>query len=225
MAHNALKKSRASLKHIIVFSDGDPAAPRPQTMADIVADKITLSTVLISGHAGPETMVRMAEDGQGRFYDVKSPEDLPQIFIKEAAVILKTAIYEDPFTPQVRSPGDELTRGLGPAAGYPELLGYVATSAKPRAETPLWTTQGDPLLAHWQYGPRPRRRLHLRRPCQMGPQLARLGPSTGSSGPVSPAGACAASRTPTFSPKSPPTAAAAWLPSKLWMRKATIAIS
>jgi uncharacterized membrane protein len=152
MAHNALKKSRASLKHIIVFSDGDPAAPRPQTMADIVADKITLSTVLISGHAGPETMVRMAEDGQGRFYDVKSPEDLPQIFIKEAAVILKTAIYEDPFTPQVRSPGDELIRGLGPAAGYPELLGYVATSAKPRAETPLWTTQGDPLLAHWQYG-------------------------------------------------------------------------
>lgn len=151
-AHTALKKSRASLKHIIVFSDGDPAPPQQQTMADIVADKITLSSVLISGHAGPETMVQMAEDGRGRFYDVKSVDDLPQIFIKEAAVILKTAIYEEPFKAQVRSPGDELIRGLGPASGYPELLGYVATSAKPRAETPLWTPQGDPLMAHWQYG-------------------------------------------------------------------------
>jgi hypothetical protein len=28
----------------------------------------------------------------------------------------------------------------------------VATSLKPRAETPLWTDKGDPLLAHWQYG-------------------------------------------------------------------------
>ena len=32
------------------------------------------------------------------------------------------------------------------------LLGYVATTPKPRAETPLWTDKGDPLLAHWQYG-------------------------------------------------------------------------
>jgi uncharacterized membrane protein len=151
-AHTALKKSRASLKHIIVFSDGDPAPPSSQTMADIVADRITVSSVLISGHAGPETMIQIAERGGGRFYDVKSADDLPQIFIKEAAVILKTAIYEEPFKPQVRIPGDELIRSLGPAAGYPELLGYVATSAKPRAETPLWTPQGDPLFAHWQYG-------------------------------------------------------------------------
>ena len=39
----------------------------------------------------------------------------------------------------------------GPASTT-DLLGYVATSEKPRAETPLLTTQGDPLLAHWQYG-------------------------------------------------------------------------
>lgn len=151
-AHTALKKSRASLKHVIVFSDGDPAPPLQQTMADAVADKITVSSVLISGHAGTETMEALADAGRGRFYDVKSAADLPQIFIKEAAVILKTAIYEEPFKPQIRSPGDELIRGLNLDGGLPELLGYVATSAKPRAETPLWTPQGDPLLAHWQYG-------------------------------------------------------------------------
>lgn len=150
MAHDALKKSRTSLKHIIVFSDGDPSAPRDSLMADIAKDRITVSTVLIAGHAGPDTMIKIAEQGRGHFYNVTSPQELPQIFIKETAVILKSAISEDPFKPQVRG-GSEITRGIA-AGEFPQLQGYVATSAKPRAETPLWTTQGDPLLAHWQYG-------------------------------------------------------------------------
>ena len=150
MAHQALQKSHASLKHIIVFSDGDPAPPSDALLAAIVSDKITVSTVLISGHAGPDTMIRMAELGKGRFYNVTSPDDLPQIFIKETAVILKSAIYEEPFQPQQRA-GSELLRGIG-AQEYPQLLGYVATTPKPRAETPLVTSQGDPLLANWQYG-------------------------------------------------------------------------
>jgi uncharacterized membrane protein len=150
MAHEALKKSTSNLKHMIVFSDGDPGAPNAALMQAIVGDRITVSTVLISGHAGPDTMVWIADQGHGRFYNVVSPDDLPQIFIKETAVILKSAIYEDPFKPQVRSVS-EVIRGIS-ASEYPTLLGYVATTPKPRAETPLWTDKGDPLLAHWQYG-------------------------------------------------------------------------
>ncbi len=150
MAHEALQKSTSNLKHIIVFSDGDPGAPTPALMQAIVGDRITVSTVLISGHAGQDTMVWMADNGKGRFYNVTSPNDLPQIFIKETAVILKSAIYEEPFKPQLRS-SSEVVRGIG-AGEYPSLLGYVATTPKPRAETPLWTDKGDPLLAHWQYG-------------------------------------------------------------------------
>ena len=63
MAHGALKKSSASLKHIIVFSDGDPGAPTPQLMQSIVGDRITVSTVLIAGHAGPDTMFAIANQG------------------------------------------------------------------------------------------------------------------------------------------------------------------
>ena len=150
MAHGALKKSTSNLKHIIVFSDGDPGAPSQQLMQAIVGDRITVSTILISGHVGPDTMDWMAVQGKGRFYNVTSPNDLPQIFIKETAVILKSAIYEDPFKPQVRSIS-EVVRGIN-AGEYPSLLGYVATTPKPRAETPLVTDKGDPLLAHWQYG-------------------------------------------------------------------------
>jgi hypothetical protein len=45
----------------------------------------------------------------------------------------------------------EVVRGIS-ADQYPTLLGYVATTPKPRAEIPLYTDKGDPLLAHWQYG-------------------------------------------------------------------------
>lgn len=149
-SHQALKECTSNLKHIIVFSDGDPGPPSDSLMQAIAGDKITVSTVLISGHFPPDTMIRMADLGRGRFYNVTKPEELPQIFLKETAVILKSAIYEEPFKPQVRA-ASEVIRGIG-AAEYPQLLGYVASSSKPRAETPLWTHQGDPLLAHWQYG-------------------------------------------------------------------------
>jgi hypothetical protein len=149
-AYAGLKQSKASLKHIIVFSDGDPGKPSAQLMNSIVGDRITVSTVLISGHAGPDVMMSIAEQGHGRFYNVTSPAQLPQIFIKEAAVVLKSAIYEEPFKPQVVA-GSEITRGIS-APEYPTLRGYVATSQKARAETPVLTDKGDPLLAHWQYG-------------------------------------------------------------------------
>jgi uncharacterized membrane protein len=150
LAHTGLKNSTANLKHMIVFSDGDPGAPSAQLMQDIVGDRITVSTVLIAGHAGPDTMIWIADHGKGRFYNVTSPNDLPQIFIKEAAVILKSAIYEDPFKPVFKA-SSELVRGIG-ATEYPTLLGYVATTPKERAEIPLVTDKGDPLLAHWQFG-------------------------------------------------------------------------
>jgi Ca-activated chloride channel family protein len=149
-AYAALKKSASTLKHMVVFSDGDPGPPSDQLVNSIVNDKITISTVMIGGHVTPEVMERMAGMGGGRFYDVHNPEQLPQIFIKEAAVILKSAIFEEPFKPRQVS-GSELIRGIG-AGEYPMLRGYVCTTAKPRAEVPLVTEKQDPLLAHWQFG-------------------------------------------------------------------------
>lgn len=145
-----LKQSTANLKHIIVFSDGDPGAPSDALMQAIVNDRITVSTVLIAGHAGPDTMIKIADQGRGRFYDVRDPSQLPQIFLKEAMVILKSAIFEEPFKPVVAA-GSEILRGIG-AAELPTLRGYVCTTPKARAEVPLVSDKGDPVLAHWQYG-------------------------------------------------------------------------
>jgi len=149
-AYEALVKSTASLKHLIVFSDGDPGAPSKTLVQDIVTHKITISTVMIGGHVAPDTMSYLAAQGHGRFWAVDSASDLPQIFIKEASVILKSAIFEEPFKPQLKSVS-EIVKGIS-AAEYPQLLGYVCTTPKGRAEVPLVTQKGDPLLAHWQYG-------------------------------------------------------------------------
>lgn len=145
-----LKQSMANLKHMIIFSDGDPGAPTDALMQAMVGDKITVSTVLISGHAGPDTMIKIADQGRGRFYDVRDPSQLPQIFLKEAMVILKSAIFEDPFQPVVAASTEPL-RGIS-AGEFPGLRGYVCTTPKARAEVPLVSDKGDPVLAHWQYG-------------------------------------------------------------------------
>jgi len=150
MAYDALSKSSANLKHMVIFSDGDPGAPSASLMDGIVNARITISTVMIGGHVTPETMRAMADEGKGRFYDVRSPEQLPQVFIKEASVILKSAISEGAFKPVMQT-STELVKGIG-ADELPILRGYVCTTAKPRAEVPLLTQKGDPLLAHWQYG-------------------------------------------------------------------------
>ncbi|MGA3182700.1 MAG: glutamine amidotransferase [Verrucomicrobiota bacterium] len=150
MAFDALTNSHANLKHMVVFSDGDPGAPQKSLVADIVKAKITISTVMIGGHVAPDTMSWLAAEGNGQFWPVDSPSDLPQIFIKEASVILKSAIFEEPFLPQTQM-SSELIKGIGPRE-FPQLLGYVCTTPKARAEIPLVTQKGDPLLAHWQYG-------------------------------------------------------------------------
>ena len=109
-------------------------------MDEMVANKVTVSSILISGHAGPETMQWIAQNGNGRFYEVRDPNQLPQVFMKEAAVILKTAIIEHPFQPELTM-NSEPVRGLG-TDGFPILRGYVGSSAKPRAEVPLASDQG-----------------------------------------------------------------------------------
>ncbi|HWD17935.1 MAG TPA: glutamine amidotransferase [Verrucomicrobiae bacterium] len=149
-AYKALHASKANLKHLVVFSDGDPGPPQKTLVQNIVDDKITISTVMIGGHVAPDTMSYLAAAGHGRFWAVESASDLPQIFLKEAAVILKAAIFEEPFKPQVQSYSEVLS-GIS-ASDFPSLLGYVCTTPKGRAEVPLVTQKGDPLLAHWQFG-------------------------------------------------------------------------
>ncbi len=151
MAYSALAAADAGVKHIVIISDGDPSQPNPALADKIVAARITISTVVIAPHSGRDvnTMRDLASWGKGRFYNNPDPRRLPRIFIKEAVVVRKSLLFEKPFKPRVRQYSDIL-QGIG--SDLPVLRGYVCTTAKPGAATPIVSQHDDPVLAHWRYG-------------------------------------------------------------------------
>jgi uncharacterized membrane protein len=153
MAVEALKGTTASVKHMIVMSDGDPSPPAPALLQQARDARITVSTICYFSHDGAQgqsaqVMRRIANMTGGKFYYLESASDLPRIFIKEAQRVARSLIVNQTFVPTSRTPSPVLT-GL---QDYPELTGYVLTEPKPRAEVALVAKDGSPILAHWQYG-------------------------------------------------------------------------
>jgi hypothetical protein len=99
-------------------------------------------------------MKAIAEITGGSFYEVKNPKNLPQIFIKEAQLVSRSLIVEEPgMQPQV------VIRLPGPTEGFsrvPAVDGYVLTAPREgHSLIPIVnpTTEGnDPIYAHWNYG-------------------------------------------------------------------------
>jgi uncharacterized membrane protein len=152
-AYNKLKDCDASQKHVIVISDGDPAAPSQQLLAQCKEAGITCTGVAIFPHSSMDiqSLVRVAQATGGRFYDVKDPQQLPQIFIKEAQVVRRALIVEETFTPQVAYSLSEILKGISSA--MPNLDGYVVAGPKGGLnQVVLSSTQADPILATCQSG-------------------------------------------------------------------------
>ncbi|MBV9864225.1 MAG: VWA domain-containing protein [Abitibacteriaceae bacterium] len=150
LSYKGLTSTKAYLKHCIILSDGDPSPPTPQLVAKFNAAHITVSTVVIQPHdsSGAANMWRIARQHHGRFYQVKNPREIPNIFLKEAATVSRSAIIEETFTPHVGA-DSSIIKGI---TQMPPLLGYVGTSQKPTAHPVLLSHQNDPILATWQYG-------------------------------------------------------------------------
>ncbi len=153
VAYQGLIKTKAYLKHCIILSDGDPSPPVPALVKKFNDAKITVSTVVINPHdnSGAQSMWRIAKQHGGRFYNVTNPKNIPNIFLKEAATVSRSAIIEEPFTPRLESPS-AIVKGI---ESVPRLLGYVGTSPKPPSagsRVVLSSHEGDPVLATRQYG-------------------------------------------------------------------------
>lgn len=152
MAYDELMKLNTYVKHIVVISDGDAQQPNQALATKISDSKITISTVVINPHnpRGAQVMAALAKLGKGNFYYPKSANQLPKIFTKEAMIVRKSAIFEKPFFPQYVRYSDILT-GFS-QEDFPQLFGYVSTTAKDTATVALVTPVKDPLLAMWRYG-------------------------------------------------------------------------
>jgi len=153
LALQGLKNSDAALKHMIIISDGDPTPPSPQLVNQYITNKISLSMVAINPHGGQDisVMKSIAKTTGGNYYFPKDPNSLPAIFIKEAKTLKRSMIQNVEFVPTIEFPSPIL-KGI---KNLPPLLGYVLTTAKPRATVILKgpeTEQVDPILATWRYG-------------------------------------------------------------------------
>jgi hypothetical protein len=152
-AEHALLAHPGTVRHVIVLGDGDAQPVSASLIAGLVANGITVSTVGVDIDGNPQNMAMMrtvAREGNGRFYQSESPDQVPDILLQEAQTALKPWIVEQPFIAQLGTPGPALA-GVDTAA-IPVLGGYVATTPKAAAEVALYAADHDPLLATWQYG-------------------------------------------------------------------------
>ena len=150
-AYDALSSATAKLKHVILLTDGISSPGDFEGIArDMVAARITLSSVAVGAESDTRLLEELAQIGGGRYYFCDDPANVPQIFAKETVTASKSAINELPFVPQVVRPTQVLT-GIDMETA-PFLLGYVVTRPKPTSEFILASESGDPLLAWWRYG-------------------------------------------------------------------------
>jgi uncharacterized membrane protein len=159
MAGDALKKSNAPLKHVVVLGDGDAELGGAgqdniqSVLEGLKQSDITTSTIGVDTHNQPQFMAYMqdiARWGGGRFYESNDPSQVPQLFLKESQVALRPWFEQDPFFPKVTAGGD-LLQGV-PLDAFPQLGGYVVTTAKPAAEVYFSSPKQDPVLAAGSYG-------------------------------------------------------------------------
>jgi uncharacterized membrane protein len=160
MALNSLSTTPASIKHMIVISDGDPTPPNPQLLKGYISAGIKISTVAVGTHgpAGSTLLQSIAVDTGGMYYQASNPKLLPQIFMREARRVARPLVFEPPggVQPQVTFQHETLT-GIG--KDFPPLRGFVLTQKKENAlvEVPLLSPSPDEpinasLLAMWTYG-------------------------------------------------------------------------
>lgn len=153
-AYQALVKASAKVKHIILMTDGQSNRNGVVELATQARlDRITISTVAVGSGSDTDLLRRVAKAAGGRYYFTNSPNQLPQLFLKETSEVTRKALVETRFRPKVtpRFRGLQMFSGMDLAAA-PPLLGYVSTRAKPQAEVLMTTHLGEPLLARWRLG-------------------------------------------------------------------------
>lgn len=160
MALKSLTATPASIKHMIIISDGDPTPPPGGLLSQFSNAQIKISTVAVGTHgpAGHQTLQRIATTTGGNYYVASNPTALPKIFQKEAMRVSRPLVYEPEggLNPQITYP-HEIVQGL--SRELPNLTGFVLTTLKdsPLVQVPIRASnptepENQTVLATWEYG-------------------------------------------------------------------------
>ena len=151
-AIQALKDRKASIKHIILLTDGQLAdedetgnarPPNFPGIAKAASDAgITTSSIAVGSDADLPRLKAIAKAGKGRYYEALQIDTLPRIFTTEALTATRSVVRLETFRPTlVRHP-------LARVSSRPPVLSaYIATTLQPEAEPILVGLDREPVLA------------------------------------------------------------------------------
>lgn len=149
MAYDAMMEENTKQKHILLLTDGQAEQTGyEKLLGQMEENGITLSTVAVGEESDQRLLELLAEKGKGRYYYTDVFSDLPEIFAKETVLAGKEFLNNRSFYPEEKD-ASVILDGID---AVPKLHGYVATTAKSRADTILISDEEEPILAAWQYG-------------------------------------------------------------------------
>ena len=112
-AYQQLAAATAKIKHVILLTDGQAEYQGILELVNqMVAQKITVSTVGVGSGADQTLLTAIAENGGGRFYYTQDESSIPKIFTKETTQVARSALVEDRVRPVVAK-FVELLDGVG----------------------------------------------------------------------------------------------------------------
>jgi uncharacterized membrane protein len=152
-AYDVLADSKAPTRHIIMLADGSDCDEQGGSVAlvhQMAGEKITTTAIAFGDGPHVPFLQDVARAGGGQYYLAERARDLKAIFTREALTVAKSVLIEESFRAQPAE-ASEVTSGVDFSTA-PPLLGYVATSRRGLAKTPLVSHKDDPLLAHWNFG-------------------------------------------------------------------------
>jgi len=159
MALSHFNRCNASVKHMIIISDGDPTKPGFMTMRGFRQANIKIATVAVGSHGrvGHKTLQDIATATGGKYYVVKNPKALPRIFQIEARKVARPLIKDlKNVPPRVEYP-HEMLQGIDEP--LEPLKGFVMTTVKdhPLVDVALYSPvppdrENSTILASWTYG-------------------------------------------------------------------------
>ncbi len=156
MAENRLELTGASLKHIMLLSDGitpvDMKAYRALFQL-LKSEHISISTIGIgAAFINTDYLQWLAIATGGSFYQMKNLDELPQLIARDTQRELgKLPFTEGAFAPS-KTPTTDWFADLPP---FPTLKGFLTATEKPGARVDVIVQSAEeksPLLARWSLG-------------------------------------------------------------------------
>ncbi|MBI5365895.1 MAG: VWA domain-containing protein [Planctomycetes bacterium] len=126
----AIAKEESQVRHIVLLTDGvSPMADFQTLVSDLARRRITVSAIGVGDDIDGSLLSGIARWGRGRYFVTSSPDEVPQIFHREARTVVRS-VPQGPRPPvsEHAKPEEPATTAVDPGGPPP---GPDATAAGP----------------------------------------------------------------------------------------------